>query len=141
MLVDLALNSNGSPVRLVDISKRQGISLKYLEKLISELKSAGFVKSVRGSQGGYLLNKLMEDISVGDIVRALETPNVTADCTESDTGCGVCNRAGECLTQYIWQEAVRTMFEKLDSFKIDRLINRSDEIVKGVLSVSLDMSR
>ena len=139
LVIDLALNSAGDPVRLSEISKRQSISLKYLEKLVRELKAAGLVKSLRGPYGGYMLAKPVEDISVGDIVRVLEGSETITDCTENDDVCGICTRAGECLTQYIWAEAGKAMFEKLDSFKIDQLINRSNEIIKGVYSVTLDV--
>ena len=139
MVLDLALNSTGSPVRLSEISKRQGISLKYLEKLIRELKMAGLVKSVRGPYGGYMLAKPTKDISVGDIVRVLEGSETITDCTENDDVCGRCTQAGECMTQYIWAETGKAMFEKLDSFKIDQLIQRSNEIIKGVYSVALDV--
>jgi len=135
LILDLALNAQNQPVRLSEISKRQSISLKYLEKLIRELKKAGFVKSMRGPYGGYMLAKPMEDISVGGIVRVLEGSNAITDCTESDNVCGTCTRAGECLTQYIWSEAGKAMFEKLDSFKIDKLIQRSNGIIKKKVSV------
>jgi len=135
LILDLALNAKNQPVRLSEISKRQSISLKYLEKLIRELKKAGFVKSMRGPYGGYMLAKPMEDISVGGIVRVLEGSNTITDCTESDNVCGMCTRAGECLTQYIWSETGKAMFEKLDSFKIDKLIQRSNEIIKKKVSV------
>jgi len=135
LILDLALNAQNQPVRLSEISKRQSISLKYLEKLIRELKKAGFVKSMRGPYGGYMLAKPMEDISVGGIVRVLEGSNTITDCTESDNVCGMCTRAGECLTQYIWSETGKAMFEKLDSFKIDKLIQRSNEIIKKKVSV------
>jgi Rrf2 family protein len=129
MMLDLALNAQTGPVRLSDISKRQGLSLKYLEKLIRELKRAGLVKSLRGPYGGYKLAKPMEDITVGDIVRVLEGSDAITDCTENDDVCGTCNRAGECLTQYIWAETGKAMFKKLDSFKIDQLIKKSDDIL------------
>lgn len=131
LILDLALNSQEEPVRLSEISKRQGISLKYLEKLIRKLKKAGFVKSMRGPYGGYMLAKPVEDISVGDVVRVLEGTDAITDCTESNNVCGTCTRAGKCLTQYIWAETSKAMFEKLDSFRIDKLLERSDEIIKS----------
>ena len=131
LILDLAINAKDAPVRLRQISQRQGISLKYLEKLIRTLKDAGFVKSMRGPYGGYMLAKSQEDISVGDIVRVLEGSDAITDCAESDNLCGTCNRAGKCLTQYIWAEASAAMFDKLDSFKIDLLIAKSDEIIKS----------
>jgi len=141
MILDLALNVKDEPVRLSEISKRQGISLKYLEKLVRALKKAGLVKSVRGPYGGYLLAKPMADISVGDIVRVLEGSEAITDCTEKENSCGMCTRAGECMTQYIWAETGKAMFEKLDSFKIDQLIHKSNEIIKGVYSFILDTDK
>jgi len=135
LILDLALNAQNKPVRLSEISNRQSISLKYLEKLISVLKKAGFVKSMRGPYGGYMLAKPMKDISVGDIVRVLEGSGTITDCAENDDVCGTCTRAGECLTQYIWAETGKAMFEKLDSFKIDKLIKKSDKIIKNKLSL------
>lgn len=131
LILDLALNAQNQPVRLSEISQRQGISLKYLEKLIRILKEHGFVKSMRGPYGGYRLAKPTEQISVGQIVRALEGSDSITDCTESDNVCGTCTRAGRCLTQYIWAEASAAMFKRLDSFKIDQLIAKSDEIIKN----------
>jgi len=130
LIIDIALNGKNSPVRLSEISKRQAISLKYLEKLIRTLKKAGFVKSVRGPYGGYLLAKPVGHISVGDVVRALEGSEAITDCSEADSDkvCGICSRAGECLTQWIWLETSKAMFEKLDSFKIGELIKKTDHI-------------
>ena len=134
LILDLALNAQNQPVRLSEISKRQSISLKYLEKLIRKLKKAGFVKSMRGPYGGYMLAKPMEDISVGGIVRVLEGSDTITDCTMSDNVCGMCTRAGECLTQYIWSETGKAIFEKLDSLKIDELIQKTNGIIKAKIS-------
>lgn len=128
LILDLAIHAQNKPVRLNEISRRQSLPLKYLEKLISRLKKAGLVESSRGPYGGYMLAKPMDSISVGDIVRVLEESNSITDCTESDNTCGQCTRAGECLTQYIWAETGKAMFEKLDSFKIDKLIEKPEEI-------------
>ena len=129
--MDLALNAQGEPVRLSDISKRQGLPLKYLEKLIRMLKKAGYVKSIRGPYGGYMLAKPMKDISVGDIVRTLEGSDSITDCTDRDNVCGVCSRAGECITQWIWMETSDAMFKKLNSLKIDRLVKNPHKKIKN----------
>jgi Rrf2 family iron-sulfur cluster assembly transcriptional regulator len=128
LILDLAIYAQNKPVCLSEISRRQNLSLKYLEKLISKLKKARLVKSARGPYGGYMLAKPMGNITVGDIVRVLEGSNAITDCTESDTVCGTCTLAGKCLTQYIWAETGKAMFEKLDSFKIDALIEKPEEI-------------
>lgn len=125
MIIDLALNIDKGPVKLSEISKRQGISLKYLEKLIKKLKHTGFVKSIRGPKGGYMLAKPMKNISVGDIVKVLEGSDSITDCSDKENACGVCTRAGECITQWIWMEASDAMFKKLNSFKLDKLVKES----------------
>ncbi len=130
LIIDLALNSQNGPVKLGDISARQGISLKYLEKLIKKLKETGFVKSVRGPNGGYMLAKPVKSISVGDIVKTLEGSVSITDCSDKENACGVCNRAGECITQWIWMETSEAMFKKLNSFKLDRLVKDSKNFNK-----------
>ena len=131
LIIDLAINSQDGPVKLSDISARQGISLKYLEKLIKKLKETGFVKSVRGPKGGYMLAKQMKNISVGDIVKTLEGSVSITDCSDKENACGVCNRAGECITQWIWIETSEAMFRKLNSFKLDRLVKDSKKFIKA----------
>ena len=114
MILDLAMHSEGAHT-LGDTSKRQNISLKYLEKLIRKLKDAGIVTSRRGPSGGHMLARPAEKITVGDIVRALEEASAITDCSEKDKKiCGICNQAGECLSQWIWIEASKAMFERLD---------------------------
>ena len=135
LILDLALYARNDPVRLSEISRRQGISLKYLEKLISKLKKAGFVKSTRGLYGGYMLAKPAEKISVGDIVKVLEGTDSIIDCAERDNVCSVCSRAGKCLTRWIWSEASTAMFKKLNSFKINKLIEDPDQILKNSITI------
>ena len=130
LILDLAIHAQNKPERLSEISRRQNLPLKYLEQLIRKLKKAGLVKSTRGPYGGYMLARPMGNITVGDIVRVLEESNAITDCTERDNACGQCTMAGECLTQYIWAEAGKAMFEKLDSFKIDKLIEKPEQFFK-----------
>ena len=72
LMLDLAMNNTGEPVRLKDVAKRQEISEKYLEQIISILNKAGFVKSVRGPAGGYSLKRKPEEYTVGMILRLTE---------------------------------------------------------------------
>jgi len=121
LVLDIALHGKKSPVTLNDIAKRQGISLKYLEQLTIKLKKEGIIKSKRGPYGGYMLAKPADKISVGDIVRILEGTQSLTDCSENDEVCGVCTKAGDCITRWIWREVSQTLFDKLDSFKISTL--------------------
>ncbi|MBF0377830.1 MAG: RrF2 family transcriptional regulator [Desulfamplus sp.] len=126
LILDLALYGKDTPVPLSDVSKRQNISLKYLEQLIGKLKRDGLINSQRGASGGYLLAKTTEDISVGDIVRCLEGITAITDCSEEDKKlCSVCNRAGDCLSRWVWIEASKAMFDCLDSISINDIINRN----------------
>jgi len=123
LILDLAVNAKEGPVPLGDVSRRQNISLKYLEQLISKLKKAGLVKSQRGPFGGHMLDKSPNEISVGDIVRTLEETTAITDCAERDEAlCGVCNKAGDCLSRWVWIEASNAMFERLDQITIGGLL-------------------
>ena len=132
LVLDLAANAKTGPVPLSDVSKRQNISLKYLEQLIVKLKKAGLVKSQRGPFGGHMLAKSPNQISVGDIVRTLEESTAITDCAERETQlCGVCNLAGDCLSRWVWIEASKAMFDRLDKITIGGLITkRKDSIIE-----------
>lgn len=123
LILDLAVYAQKGPVPLGDVSKRQNISLKYLEHLIRKLKQAGFIKSQRGPFGGHMLAKAPEKITVGDIVRTLEETTAITDCAEKkEKLCGICNRAGDCLSRWVWIEASRAMFARLDEITIGSLL-------------------
>ena len=132
LILDLAANAKTGPVPLSDVSKRQNISLKYLEQLIVKLKKAGLVKSQRGPFGGHMLAKSPNQISVGDIVRTLEKTTAITDCAEREAQlCGICNLAGDCLSRWVWIEASQAMFDRLDNITIGGLITkRKDSVVK-----------
>jgi Rrf2 family transcriptional regulator, cysteine metabolism repressor len=74
-LLDLSLENSGSPIRIADIARRQSISQKFLELILAELKRSGFVESRRGVDGGYLLSRRPETLTVGEVIRAVEGPS------------------------------------------------------------------
>ncbi len=124
LILDLAIYAGEHPVSLGDIAKRQNISLKYLEHLIKKLKDAGLIKSQRGPFGGHMLKKLPDEITVGDIVRTLEGTTAITDCAEAeDKLCGVCNMAGDCLSRWVWIEASKAIFKRLDEITIGSLMS------------------
>lgn len=123
MILDMALNDRNGPVRIKDIAARQGVSVKYLEKLVRELKQAGFVRSRRGPRGGHELARPLEEISVGAIVRALEGEFTLVECDGED---GLpCPRQADCPTREVWAEASRAMHEKLDAISLADLVDRN----------------
>ena len=86
LMLDLALNNSGKPVRIRDVSERQNISDKYLEQIISVLNKARFVRSIRGPQGGYLLTRRPEEYTVGMILRLTEGSMAPVDCVDEELG-------------------------------------------------------
>jgi len=122
MLLDLAQNGGQGPVRVSEIANRQGISVKYLEKLSRILKKAGLIRSMRGSKGGHLLAKPPVDISMGEIVRALEGDLNLVTCWTERTSCP---RLKTCATSKLWQEVSKALLERLDSMTLDELLKSS----------------
>lgn len=119
MMLDLAKCYDEGPVRIGEIAKRQDISVKYLEQLIIPLKKANFIKSVRGPKGGHMLAKPPEEITVGEVVKALEGGLGLLGCIENPDEC---KRSGSCLTKGIWEEATKAMYEKLNSTSLSEMI-------------------
>ena len=112
-LVDLARFDNINPVSLRDISLRQGISLDYLEQIFSKLRKKEIVQSVRGTQGGYILNKKAKEIKLTNIFDAVDEKVKTVQCKkESKRGCN--GKATKCITHNLWDELethINTFFE------------------------------
>jgi Rrf2 family iron-sulfur cluster assembly transcriptional regulator len=126
ILVDLARNSNQGPVQMGEISKRQDISVKYLEQLIRPLKQANMVNSVRGPKGGHRLTKKPEDITLGQIVRLFEGQSELVECISNPEKCSM---SDDCQVRLAWEDATKVLYEKLDSTTIADLVegNNSDE--------------
>ena len=123
LILDLAIYAKKGPVPLGDVAKRQNISVKYLEQLILKLKKAGLVESQRGPFGGHMLAKPPNEITIGDIVRILEGSAAITDCAEMDEQlCAECNRAGDCLSRWVWVEASKVMFDRLDQITVESII-------------------
>ena len=122
ILVDLARHNNQGPVQIGEISKRQDISVKYLEQLIRPLKQAKLVESVRGPKGGHMLVKKPEKITLGQIVRLFEGQSDLVECVSNPEKC---NQADDCQVRLVWKDATRVLYEKLDSTTIADLMGGS----------------
>jgi len=111
-------------VSLKSIAERQGISEHYLEQLVSPLKKAGLVKSVRGAKGGYTINKSPKDITVGEILRALEGSLCPVKCLEDSENCH-CGNANctECVTKPVWGRIYEGFINVVDSIVLQELVN------------------
>ena len=133
LMFDLAIHAGDGPVTLKDIAARQEISEKYLSNLIPLLKSAGFVHSIRGSRGGYTLARTPRDITLKDILLALEESMCLVECTEKPL---LCQRSEECLMRDVWSEVTGKMLDALESFTLEGLMERQ-KLKRRVLSYSI----
>jgi len=111
---DLARRYGEGPVRLKDVAESQGLSEQYLEQLFLGLRRYGLVRSVRGSRGGYMLGRPPGEITVGDVVRALEGPIAPVDCVSEEQP-EDCQRADYCVARLIWARLRGAIAEVLDS--------------------------
>lgn len=114
MMVDMTLYEAYGNVKIKDISKRQDISVKYLEQIITTLSKAGYVRGERGPQGGYRLGMDPKDITAGMIVRLMEGGTAPAPCAKGED----CPRASECVTSDLWKRISAAVDEILDSTTI-----------------------
>lgn len=118
VMIDLAVNDRGDYVSLKDISNRQEVSLKYLEQIMAMLNKAGYVKSIRGNNGGYRLAKLPEEYKVGDILRKTEGDLAPIACVNGEE----CGKRENCKTFKFWQGLDNVINEYVDSKTLADLI-------------------
>lgn len=121
-LIDLALYSENETVSIQSIAKRQNISDSYLEQLMRKLRSAGLIVSVRGAQGGYKLARPANEISVGDVLRALEGSLEAVTCGGEDNSC---QGADLCVTKFVWERINSSIRDTVDSIKLSQLVEES----------------
>ena len=120
VMIDLAMNNNGEYISLKDISKRQGVSVKYLEQIVSLLNKQGLLQTARGNNGGYKLNKEIDKYTVGEILRAAEGDLSPITCVKEETKCD--KKAG-CLTYNFWKGLDDVINEYIDSKTLADLID------------------
>lgn len=125
-MLDLALRGGKSPVTLAGISERQDISLSYLEQLFSRLRRHELVESVRGPGGGYYLARPLADVSVADIIRAVDEPIDATQCGGKENCLG---EGARCMTHELWSSLNVKMVEFLDSVSLQKLVD--DQLAKG----------
>ncbi|BAK78176.1 transcriptional regulator, BadM/Rrf2 family [Pseudogulbenkiania sp. NH8B] len=117
-MLDLALRHGNGPVTLAGISERQSISLSYLEQLFGKLRRAELVESVRGPGGGYTLAKSAEQISVADIITAVDEPVDATQCGGREN----CHDNHRCMTHDLWTNLNATIFDYLSKVTLFSLV-------------------
>ena len=127
-IFDIAYHSEGLETQVKDISRRQGISARYIEQIFQKLKKAGIIGSKRGPLGGYFLNKKPEEITIGAIVRVTEGSLNPVICLDPKSSKPLCDKLGECVTRIIWNEAANRLKEYFDSVTIKDLCQMAKEM-------------
>jgi Rrf2 family protein len=127
-MVDIGDNYRKGPVSLRELAERQGISMKYMEQIVPLLKTSGLIRSTRGARGGYLLAKAPEEISLRNIIEALEGSWSLVDCLDDNS---LCARAKRCVTYEIWYDLNRAIHNILDATSLKDMIERHREKANG----------
>jgi Rrf2 family iron-sulfur cluster assembly transcriptional regulator len=135
-MIDLALREHEGPVTLAGIAERQSISLSYLEQLFGKLRRHKLVASVRGPGGGYTLALDADEVTVADIIVAVDEPLDATQCG----GKGNCHDEHVCMTHELWTELNRHMFAFLDSVTLASLVERQRK-AGGTVTVLKDERR
>ena len=122
-MADLAANQSLKPVSLSDIASRQNISLSYLEQLFSKLKNQKLIKSIRGPSGGYILEKNPREITVSNIIYAVDEQVKTLKCKkESKKGCH--GKTVKCITHNLWDDLEKHINEFFDNVSLNDLVHQ-----------------
>lgn len=122
VMLDLALHNTGECIKVKDIAERQGLSEKYLEQIIATLNKAGYVRSVRGAQGGYRLAKTPQEYTVGMILRLTEGSLAPVACLEEDNL--QCDRIDTCETLQVWKDLYDAINQVVDNVTVADLMEQ-----------------
>ena len=123
-VIELAESYGHGPLQLKVIAQHQDISVKYLEQIITMLKSGGFVRSVRGAKGGYILAKAPNQINLIDVFDCLEGPINTIECVEDQDYCA---RAADCLARQVWAQVQKAINGVLQAITLQDLVGKSKD--------------
>jgi len=119
-LVDIGIYSTKKPILLREIAERQEISRSYLEQIIISLQSGGFIRSLRGRKGGFVLNKDPSEIKISEVFNTFERTFTLVECVNNPS---VCHRVAQCVTYDLWRILTDIIREKLESITLQDLIN------------------
>ena len=124
LMPDIALYEKEKPVRLKEVANRQELPIKYMENIVSMLVKAGFLKSVRGPQGGCKLTREPKEYTVGSILRLTEGNMSPVDCLEKEN---ICQRADRCVTLKLWRELDSAIKSVIDCYTLEDLLSWQKE--------------
>jgi Rrf2 family protein len=118
-MFEIARDYNSGPVTIKEISRRQGVSISYLEQLLNRLRKGGLIMSRKGPGGGYILSRKPDEISVADILNVLEGPIAITQCLDTSTKSNGCSRVDGCVTRLLW----KSLGEKISDFLATMTLN------------------
>lgn len=127
-MLDLAIHFGDGPVMLKDISRRQEISERYLEQVLTPLRVAGLVRAIRGAKGGFVLGRSPSEISLSDIIRIAEGSTAPVECVDNAQ---ICTRSDFCPTREVWTQIKRATDGVLASITLQELADRQKELVSS----------
>ena len=136
-MIDVALHGAEGPVTLAAVSERQHISLSYLEQLFGKLRRHGLVDSVRGPGGGYNLARTSAELSVADIITAVDEPIDATQCGGREN----CHDDRRCMTHDLWTSLNNHIFSFLDSVSLAELVRQQQQRKPGEVSIIKDHRR
>jgi len=123
-VLELAIDYGNKPMQIRLIAERENISNKYLEQLMSVLKSAGIVRSIRGPKGGYLLARAPSEVKLSEVFTALEGPIITVECVDHPEFCPRCT---DCSTRQVWADMQHAMMNVLESQTLQDLAEKANK--------------
>ncbi len=123
IMIDLGQHYDGSYISLSDIAKRQYVSLKYMESIVSVLNKAGFVESQRGKDGGYRLKRSPAEYTIGSILKLTEGSLAPISCQAFGSANDACEQAGNCLTFPMWSHLDEIIDGYLEKITLEDLLN------------------
>ena len=124
-VLDIAMHGRNGPVTLKDMSRRQDVSKKYLGQIINQLLTAGILESIRGPQGGYVLNRPPDTIRLGEIIRALDGSVAPSRCVDNPT---ICQRNTNCVTREVWIRVKESVESVIDETTVADLVARQKDL-------------
>lgn len=123
-IIELAQHDSNRPLQLKIIAQRQDISVKYLEQLMAILRSSGFVRSIRGSKGGYLLARAPNQIKLNEVLHRLEGTVATVECVENED---YCSRSADCASRYLWVQVEQAIEKVLEAITLQDLVDKAKD--------------
>lgn len=127
-ICDLALHYKDGSLSVREISKRENISIRYLEQLLNKLKKFGFVKSIRGPKGGYILAKNPKEIRLSDLLLTLEGQITPVKCTINYKDTKLCHRIDNCVSKILWDKLGRAITDVLDKTTLKNLCDEAKRL-------------